>query len=155
VYAANHRGVVSENLEEYVPNLSGRLTDGEGNSFVYLAIVQSPYLTQRVNNVRTDFDLDPGDDADADQPTLLSEEIRRSEIRDGCLQYVEQDLSDIIQSINAAKEERILRYVQDEAPQYKILMKYRHDSSEAYPQLRPEWILKRPCIESCFSVNND
>ena len=36
-------------------------------------------------------------------------------------------LSDIIQSINAAKEERILRYVQDEAPQYKILMKYRHE----------------------------
>lgn len=40
---------------------------------------------------------------------------------------MERDLSDIIQSINAAKEERILRYVQDEAPQYKILMKYRHE----------------------------
>ena len=59
--------VISENLEEYVPNLSGRLTDGEGNSFVYLAIVQSPYLTQRVNNVRTDFDLYP-----ATTPTLIS-----------------------------------------------------------------------------------
>ena len=87
----------------------------------------------RVNNVRTDFDLDPPDDADADQPTLFHEDIRRSEIRDACLQQVQSDLSNIIQDINAAKEERIWQYVQTEAPQYKILMKYRSEFIDKIP----------------------
>jgi hypothetical protein len=125
VYAANQRGVVSDNLEDYLPNLNARLTDQNGNSFVYLAIVQSPYLTQRVNPARTDFDFGPTEDADVDQASLSADsEIRRSEIRDECVQYIQQDLEAVIQSINEAKEEQIRTYVQTEAPQYKILLRY-------------------------------
>ena len=70
VYAANQRGVVSDSLDQYVPNLNRRLTDRDGRSFVYLAFVQSPYLTQHVNPARTDFDLGVVEDADAKQATL-------------------------------------------------------------------------------------
>ena len=101
IYAANSRGVVTDSLEGFIPNLSGRLTDSAGKSFVYLGIVQSPYLTQRVNNARTDFDLEH-DDAEADQPTLLEEEIRRSDIREACLKHIQEDLSDIITGRNYA-----------------------------------------------------
>ena len=135
IYAANDRGVVSDNLEDHIPNLTGCLSDGEGNSFVYLAIVQSSYLSQRVNNARTDFEIPGSDDAEADQPSLFADEIPRSDIREACIQFINEDLSDIINGINAAKEERILQYVQDQAPQYKILMKYRSEFIDRIPRI--------------------
>ena len=61
--------------------------DEDGASFVYLAIVQSPYLdAQRVNPARTDFDIG-GEDADV-EPTLFDEEIKRSEIRDEAVELI-------------------------------------------------------------------
>lgn len=123
-YVANFRGVISDNLKEYIPNLSGRLVDGEGNSFVYLAVVQSQYLNQRVNNVRTDFNISQDEDAEVEQYSLLSEEIRKADIREACIKYINEDLAEIIQGINEAKEERIVAYVEEEAPQYKILLRY-------------------------------
>lgn len=124
VYSANQRAVVSDKLEQYVPNLNARLIDDEGASFVYLAIVQGPYLTQHVNPARTDFDFSSGDDGEVDQSSLFDDEIKRSEIRDACLTYIQQDLSGVIQSINHAKEEKLRNYVKTDAPQYKVLMKY-------------------------------
>ncbi len=124
VYSANQRGVVSDKLEDYIPNLHARLVDQEGNSFVYLGIVQSPYLTQRVNPARTDFDFGSGEDAEVDQGSLFDDEIKRAEIRDASLKYIQDDLAEAIQTINEAKEERLRSYVQTDAPQYKVLMKY-------------------------------
>jgi hypothetical protein len=122
IYAANQRGVVQDNLDDFIPNLSGAKLPGEdGKPFYYLAIVQSPYLTRKVNHARTDFDLAP-EDAEA-APSLFTDEVSRAEIRDACVSHVAKDLAGIIQSINEAKAERIRDYVED-APQYKILMKY-------------------------------
>ena len=130
IYAANHRGVVSERLDEFIPNLSGRLTDGEGKTFVYLAVVQSEYLNQRVNNVRTDFELGSADDAEADQINLFEEEVRRPDIRDKCIARISDDLHDVLSELNIQKEDRLFKYVQEDAPQYKILLKYREEFLE-------------------------
>lgn len=127
VYSANQRGVVSDKLEQHIPNLNARLVDDDGSTFVYLGIVQSPYLTQHVNPARTDFDFSSGDDGEVDQASLFDDEIKRSEIRDACLKYIEEDLSAAISSINEAKEEKLLSYVKSDAPQYKILMKYKSE----------------------------
>lgn len=126
IYAANSRGVLTENLEEYIPNLSTRLNDENGNSFVYLAIVQSPYLDRKVNNFRTDFEISQADDSEgvASQLLLIPEEnITRSAIRQECVAAIEDELRDYISSINQQKAERIAKYIKDEAPQYKILMR--------------------------------
>lgn len=123
VYAANQRAVVSDYLRDYVPNLSSRLPDGKSGTFVYLAIVQSSYLTERVNGARTDFDIGSGEDADA-EPDLFAQEIKRSEIRDEAMRLIQADLADVIASINEQKEQKIRAYVQEEAPHYKVLMKY-------------------------------
>jgi hypothetical protein len=124
VYAADQRGVISDKLEDYVPNLSSRLADEDDSPFFYLAIVQSPYLSQHVNIGRTDFDFSVTDDADLDfdgeeKPDL----IPRADIRNKALEFVQKDLETIIETINAAKLDRILRYVQREAPQYRVLLK--------------------------------
>lgn len=122
-YAANQRGVVSDYLKDYIPNLSSRLPAGDGKTFVFLGIVQSPYLTQHVNPARTDFDID-SDDAEIEDSLFEKETIRRPEIRDAAIAFVRKDLEEIIGDINRDKETRIRAFVRSEAPQYKILMKY-------------------------------
>jgi hypothetical protein len=82
-------------------------------------------LTQRVNPARTDFDFGPTEDAEVEQASLFADdEVRRAEIRDECIRYIQEDLAEVIRSINEVKEEKIRAYVQTEAPQYKILLKY-------------------------------
>lgn len=124
-YAANDRGVLSENLDDHVTNLNSRLVDPQTEaSFVYLGVVQSPYLNDRVNHARTDFDIVAQDDADI--PSLFeADDLKRSEIREACLACVRDDLAEIMQAIDAEKEERVVRFVEEEAPHYKMLLRRR------------------------------
>ncbi|MCJ2091727.1 hypothetical protein MKK67_04275 [Methylobacterium sp. J-072] len=123
IYAANHRGVLTEMLEQYIPNLSGRLIDQDGKSFVYLAVVQGDYLNEKVNNFRTDFELK--DDTDEAQAELIvDDDLRRSDIRSKCVDCVESDLLGFIDDLNKSKTDRIISYVRSEAPQYKPMLRY-------------------------------
>ncbi len=132
IYAANSRGVITEMLDQHVPNLSGRLSDHDGNSFVYLAVVQGDYLNEKVNNYRTDFEIKEEED-DEIGLGLLEEELRRSDIRKRCIEFVENDLSELIESVNEAKAERILAYVRSDAPQYKPILRYLNNFVGAIP----------------------
>lgn len=126
VYAADQRAVTSDKLEEHLPTLGSRLEDENGSSFFYLAIVQSPYLSAHVTPNRSDFAFSVDD---ADLELGLSDEplIPRGEIRNKVIEFIEEDLSSIIENINTAKYERIKRYIHRSAPQYKFLL--RHASS--------------------------
>jgi hypothetical protein len=144
VYAANQRGVVSDKLEDFIPNLSGRIHQPDGSSFVYLGIVQGLYLTQRVNAARTDFDF-ASDDAEDEMSLFGNEEIKRADIRNECVRLIQQELAEPMKTINDLKEERVQAYVQMEAPQYKILMKY---SDEFIAKIPPE--ATKPEIEAAL-----
>lgn len=124
VYAADQRAVVSDKLEDFLPNLSARLEDESGKPFFYLAIVQSPYLSEHVNPNRTDFDFDRSEDADLELELTKETLIPRAEIRNHAIPLIQQDLETIIESLNALKLERIRGYIQTDAPQYRILLKY-------------------------------
>lgn len=128
VYAANQRGVLSETLDKFVPNLSSRLPNPNGSTFVYLAIVQGNFLNAHVNSGRTDFDigLTSDDDILANEVTssLLTDEIARADIRAECINHIQADLAGSIQSINDAKSDKVRGYIDQDAPQYKILMKH-------------------------------
>lgn len=123
IYAANSRGVITEMLDQYIPNLSSRLVDEDGESFVYLAVVQGDYLNEKVNNFRTDFEIQ---DSIGDELELELEEvdIKRTEIRNECTTFIAEDLSSLIDDLNRVKIEKLKSYVHDEAPQYKPLMRY-------------------------------
>jgi hypothetical protein len=144
VYAANQRGVVSDKLEDFIPNLSGRIHQPDGSSFVYLGIVQGAYLTQRVNAARTDFDFG-AEDAEDELPLFGNEDIKRADIRNECVRLIQQELAEPMKTINDIKEERVQAYVQAEAPQYKILMKY---SREFIGKIPPE--ASKPEIEAAL-----
>jgi hypothetical protein len=136
VYAADQRAVTSDNLQDYLPNLASRLVDEDGESFFYLGVIQGQYLSEHVTPGRADFDFTPVEDADADIGDLLAQmTIRRAHIRNAAIPLIEADLSSIIESINAAKLERIRNYVHRDAPQYRILLKY---SSEFIDKLPPQ-----------------
>jgi hypothetical protein len=123
IYAANSRSVVTEMLDQHIPNLVGRLVDPDGNSFVYLAVVQGDYLNEKVNNARTDFEM--REESEEGQLELQTdEEIRLSAIRAECVDYVQKDLSDLIESLNKAKIERIVAFVRQDAPHYKPILRY-------------------------------
>ncbi|MGO8021197.1 ATP-binding protein [Rhizobium leguminosarum] len=123
IYAANSRGVVTEMLENFVPNLVGRLQDENEKSFAYLAVVQGDYLNEKVNNFRTDFEMTE-ELEEGELGLMLTEEIRRSDIRNKCIDFVERDLEKLISNINAVKSARLTQYVFSEAPQYKPLLRY-------------------------------
>lgn len=123
VYAADQRAVTSDKLEDYMPNLGARLEDESGKSFFYLALLQSPYLSAHVSPNRVDFDFSAADDADVEADLLGEKLIPRAAIRKAALPFVESDLRDVIENINAAKLDRIKRYIASEAPQYRILLR--------------------------------
>ncbi|MGY2733633.1 hypothetical protein [Sphingomonas sp. UYP23] len=123
IYCADERAVLSENLDDLVPNLSGRLFDPNGGSFVYLAVVTSRFLNEHVNQERTAFDIDDGSDAEAFQGTMLIPTLKRAEIRNACVNFVRNDLSEVLADINCTKMERIRSYVATDAPHYRVLLK--------------------------------
>ncbi len=124
LYAADQRSVLSDKLSDYLPNLAKRLDDEDGKSFFYLGIIQSPYLSEHVNTNRTDFDFGDPDDAELELPLPgHAQLIPKTEIRNKALPLVQEDLKDVIETINAAKLDSIRRYVDKEAPQYRILLK--------------------------------
>jgi len=123
VYAADQRSVLSDKLADYLPNLASRLEDDDGKPFFYLGIVQSPYLSEHVNTNRTDFEFGDPDDAELELPLAEHQLIPKAEIRTKVLPLVQDDLKDVIDTINSLKLDRISRYVREEAPQYRILLK--------------------------------
>ncbi|MDX0604980.1 hypothetical protein GOD78_28185 [Sinorhizobium medicae] len=122
IYAANSRGVLSEMLDKFVPNLSTKLQNVDGKSFAYLAVVQGDYLNDKVNNFRTDFEM--SEDTEEELLGPVSGEIRRSEIRDASIDFIEQDLANLIATLNDLKTQKIMSFVQTDAPQYKPLLRY-------------------------------
>jgi len=129
IYCADDRAVTDEKLDRYIPNMAGRLHDELGNSFVYLAVVTGAYLNEHVNTARTEFIGEQAEDAESDsdaepaQGSLLPPELKRSEIREECLKYVQGDLASILGDINANKLKRIENYVSQDAPHYRILLR--------------------------------
>lgn len=123
IYCADERAVLSENLDDHLPNMSGRLKDEQGDSFVYLAVVTSSFLNDHVNQERTAFDIDDDSDADAEQGTMLVPNLKRSEIRSACVEFVRDDLSQVLEDINSGKLQRIRNYVANDAPHYRVLLR--------------------------------
>ncbi|HUC49373.1 MAG TPA: hypothetical protein VMA30_08295 [Xanthobacteraceae bacterium] len=132
LYAADQRAVLSEKLEAYLPNLRSRLEDEDGEAFFYLAIIQSSYLSAHVSANRADFDFDSSEDAEMELD-FGDELIPRSDIRDRAVAFIEGDLAGIIESINAAKLQRVRAYIRSHAPQYRILLKYANEFLNLLP----------------------
>lgn len=77
-----------------------------------------------MNTNRTDFDFGDPEGAELDLPLAEHRLIPKAEIRNKALPLVQEDLKGVIDTINSLKLDRITRYVRDDAPQYRILLKH-------------------------------
>lgn len=132
VYGAHFREVRDERLDRHLPNLHGRLEDERGG-FHYLGFVQGEYLDNRVSSERTAFAIPDEPLADSQSEALLPEEVTFKDLRTQALQAVQSDLGPLLQEINEAKRERIERFIDEEAPQYRPLKKHLSDFIDTIP----------------------
>lgn len=143
VYAAHFREVISERLAKFIPNLKGRLADGDQQGFYYLAFVQGKYLDEKVNSERTDFSMPrdstsieraaAGEAKAGDALDLFSDDISLSAIREGAVNAINADLKPFIDEINSQKEVALTTYIAEDGPQYRVLMKYKDEFINEIP----------------------
>jgi hypothetical protein len=115
LYAANFREVITEKLENYLPNLERRIIDPEARPFVYLGFIEGDYLDDHVNGERTGFTFPLQKDSDN---LPLQDEITLDSI------CVTNDLKPFLEEINEEKVARINNYISQEAPEYRPLTRY-------------------------------
>lgn len=139
VYGAAFREVISERLGRYLPNLRGRLIDNKRGSFSYLAFIQSPFFDERVNNERTDFSIprDPVRDTATPgaqgQVDILADEISLKDIREAALKAITEDLQPYLDEINTSKEAALTRFVAEDGPHYRALLKHMPEFIDQIP----------------------
>lgn len=131
-YCADNREVRRENISTHIPDLSRKLRDEDGNSFVYSSYVSGDYLDARVNSERTDFNF-PDDTSQG-----LYDEITRDELNRGIVVETKSHLKPFLEKIHADKMESMEKYIRTKAPQYRPLLKYETYLSEIAPDLPEE-----------------
>lgn len=134
LYCANYRPVLEERLDKFLPNLSYRL-ECSNRSFTYLGLVQGSLLDSSANADRTDLLLprDPRDAADMFF-SGSKEGVNLAKIREQAVRFVQEDLKPIIEPLNAEKKQIIATYIDEEAPQYRML---RNDIESIVDSLPP------------------
>lgn len=116
-YCAHHREVLEENLAQQIPDLhQGRLADEEGELFFCSTYVSGAFLDAAVNNERTGFTVP---DVDLD---LFPEELSFREIRETVAADTREHLRPHLAAVEKEKFDRIERFVQQRAPQYRPLL---------------------------------
>lgn len=131
---ANGREVKSSPLQEVVPPLPRTLTDSNG-TYYWKTFVSSRYLDRNVSENRTRFLLP---ETKPEARSMFEEEeaeISIPEVKDEVASRLRELLKDEIASSTDAALRRVERYVDETAPQYKLLLKY---AREPLANLSPE-----------------
>jgi len=109
---AHQRDVSAENLQPHIPDLIRRLEDAAGE-FVLLVYVTGDYLDTHVNQERTAIAF-----ADTDETSILGE-ISRSQLIDGIVRVVKQNVDPLLQSVRREKRSQIEQYIARAAPEWE------------------------------------
>jgi hypothetical protein len=64
---------------------------------------------------------------------LFADEVSLKAIRDAAIAAITSDLKPYLEENNSAKEAALTRYIAEEAPQYRALMKHRHEFIDQIP----------------------
>lgn len=117
-YCADDRVVTSEKLSGRIPNLRQRLLDQNGEPFVYAAYIEADFLNESVNPERTGFGF-----ADS-QDSLFKGAFTWRDVQIAVLDECRRFLEPYTGPIKQEKEERIRRFVNNEAPEYRAILKH-------------------------------
>jgi hypothetical protein len=131
-YFANNRQVKQYTLINEIPDLAKRPIDLEKQQeFTVSSFLAGPYLDKIVNPERTalTFLVDSADSI------KFSSEISEEELKEKTVEVLKEKLTPYLLSIRETKTERIKHFINETAPQYKPLLKYKPEIIE---QLKPD-----------------
>lgn len=129
-YCADRRVVTSDNIKPKISNLPSTISINDNEeSLIYAGYISSNYLDTHVNPLRTGFETLP------DDATLFDSEISLSEIKEETLEVIKGQLAPFTSRIQAKKEERIRAYINNNAPEYRHIIKNHNGELE---QIEPD-----------------
>jgi hypothetical protein len=112
---ANNRVVDEKELDKSIVDLDKQIF--EKHQFYYVGILTSEYLDNNVDMNRLSFNI-PDKGAD------LIYDVSLEQLMDISCNKIEEYLKDYLDPIKEEKQQRIRKYVTDEAPQFRHLLKY-------------------------------
>jgi len=119
-YCANQREVLDWKASKAIPELQGRLTDDNGDQFVFRTYVASPYLDSKVSSERTAFMF--LQEADLEFPGEMTREELDAEVVEALKQVAEPYTT----QLREEKRQVIESFIQQDAPQYRFQLQDRY-----------------------------
>ncbi|HEY9403671.1 MAG TPA: ATP-binding protein [Pyrinomonadaceae bacterium] len=135
---ANERTVYSRDIDKTIPDVRATLTDSDGNSFKYAAVVWGKYLDDHVNQERTAFDFSDHSGIDPQEEFFEDDEISRDEIEGAALNKTKEFLSTYLQPVVEDKLAKIKNHIETVTPNFRPVLAYKLDRVlELRPDLSP------------------
>lgn len=122
-YCAARRLVKKETVE--IPGLTDSISDSSG-PYRYAGYVESPYIDERVNQERTDIDIE-----EESIGLIADSEVSFSDLRSSLKPLIQNYLGDDLAENVSAGRERLDAYVREVAPQYLPIVSNLH--SDDFP----------------------
>ena len=117
-YCAVGRRVTGGGLRKLLPELPQSFLDSDGSPFTLQVLVTGEYLDRHPNNERTEFVFNPDDEDLASDVSLIT----RKELDDAVAGTLRSLLIDDLRVTNIEKMEGISHFVEQEAPEYRVLL---------------------------------
>lgn len=116
VYCADGRDVKSRPIGSLLG--TSIQFDDEGKKFFYSAYITSPFLDANVDEYRQEFNI-------PDKSNLInSNEISIEQIEQEAVKRTRAHLAPVIESVEQQKAEKVSRFVQNQAPMLRAVVKY-------------------------------
>lgn len=131
---ANGKAVVQTKLNTYIPNLNSKLIkeeNGKEKQFVVFSYITSSYLDKNVNSERTKFNIEKT----FNNLEMQFEDITLQKIEEQASLLIKNHLKGYLDKIQEKKMDRIQKYINNEAIQYKALLRYKDDLEKISPNI--------------------
>ena len=128
IYCAHNREVKREKLNNYMPLISQRLKDEQGNDFILMIYVVGKYFDDMVSQERTHFTFDEETEEDiaeyGQQEFPIDEFPSLDQIRQSIIPVISSYIDDNIKVLKENHLNKIKNIVNENSPEYRSVLKY-------------------------------
>lgn len=128
IYCAHNREVKVEKINKYIPLVSQRLKDNQGNDFILMVYVVGKYFDDMVNQERTHFLFDEETDDDitdyGQQELSIDESPSLNQIRQEIIPVINSHIDENIKDLKEKHLQKIKSIVNEKSPEYRSVIKY-------------------------------